>query len=58
MLELTDANGETVVVPAALQAKGKPGARINSVKSAYAKESGGIPASTWFLRQFKKMPAM
>lgn len=54
MLELTDAGGATVVVPVALQARGKLGARINIVKSAYAKESGGIPANTWFLRQLKK----
>ena len=54
MLELTDADGATVVVPVALQARGKLGARINIVKSAYAKESGGIPANTWFLRQLKK----
>ena len=54
MLELTDADGATVVVPVALQARGKLGARINIVKSAYAKESGGVPANTWFLRQLKK----
>lgn len=54
MLELTDANGATVVVPVALQAKGKLGARINIVKSAYAKESGGVPSNHWFTRQVKK----
>lgn len=54
MLELTDANGATVVVPVALQAKGKLGARINIVKSAYAKESGGVPSNHWFMRQVKK----
>lgn len=54
MLELTDANGATVVVPVALQAKGKLGARINIVKSAYSKESGGVPSNHWFMRQLKK----
>ncbi|WP_448338838.1 hypothetical protein AB9L11_11915 [Desulfovibrio piger] len=54
MLELTDASGATVVVPVALQAKGKLGARINIVKSAYAKESGGVPSNHWFTRQVKK----
>ncbi len=54
MLELTDADGATVVVPVALQAKGKLGARVNIVKSAYAKENSGVPANTWFLRQLKK----
>ncbi|MDM8329200.1 hypothetical protein QUW42_02705 [Desulfovibrio piger] len=58
MLELTDANGATVVVPVALQAKGKLGARINIVKSAYAKESGGVPSNNGFIRQAKKMPAL
>jgi len=53
MLELTDANGAT-----ALQAKGKLGARINIVKSAYAKESGGVPSNNGFIRQAKKMPAL
>lgn len=56
MLELTDANGATVVVPVALQAKGKLGARINIVKSAYAKESGGVPSNNGFIRQAKKCP--
>lgn len=59
MLELTDVNGATVVVPVALDAsKGRNQAHVNIVKSAYAKESGGVPANTWFLRQLKKIPAM
>ena len=55
MLELTDADGATVVVPVALDApKGRNQAHVNIVKSAYAKESGGVPANKWFLRQLKK----
>ena len=55
MLELTDASGATVVVPVALDAaKGRNQAHVNIVKSAYAKESGGVPANKWFLRQLKK----
>ena len=55
MLELTDANGATVVVPVALDvAKGRKQAHVNIVKSAYSKESGGVPANHWFMRQFKK----
>lgn len=59
MLELTDANGATVVVPVALDvAKGRKQAHVNIVKSAYSKESGGVPSNHWFMRQFKKMPVM
>lgn len=55
MLELTDANGATVVVPVALDvAKGRKQAHVNIVKSAYSKESGGVPSNHWFMRQFKK----
>lgn len=55
MLELTDANGATVVVPVALDvAKGRRQAHVNIVKSAYSKESGGVPSNHWFMRQLKK----
>lgn len=55
MLELTDANGATVVVPVALDvAKGRKQAHVNIVKSAYSKESGGVPSNHWFMRQLKK----
>ncbi|WP_415993066.1 hypothetical protein [Desulfovibrio piger] len=55
MLELTDANGATVVVPVALDvARGRKQAHVNIVKSAYSKESGGVPSNHWFMRQFKK----
>lgn len=55
MLELTDANGATVVVPVALDvAKGRKQAHVNIVKSAYSKESGGVPSTHWFMRQLKK----
>lgn len=56
MLELTDANGATVVVPVALDVTARnPGyARINIIKSAYSKESGGVPSNHWFTRQTKK----
>lgn len=60
MLELTDANGATVVVPVALDvtARNPSYARINIIKSAYSKESGGVPSNKWFIRQAKKMPVM
>lgn len=55
MLELTDANGATVVVPVALDvARGRKQAHVNIVKSAYSKESGGVPSNHWFMRQLKK----
>lgn len=55
MLELTDANGATVMVPVALDvAKGRKQAHVNIVKSAYSKESGGVPSNHWFMRQLKK----
>lgn len=55
MLELTDANGATVVVPVALDvARGRKQAHVDIVKSAYSKESGGVPSNHWFMRQFKK----
>ena len=55
ILELTDANGATVVVPVALDmAKGRKQAHVNIVKSAYSKESGGVPSNHWFMRQLKK----
>ena len=53
MLELTDANGATVVVPVALEAmEGR--AEINVVKSAYAKETDGVPNNDWFRRQVER----
>ena len=60
MLELTDANGATVVVPVALDTSSvtPKRARANIVKSAYAKENDGIPSNRWFERQLKKMPVM
>ena len=54
MLELTDANGATVVVPVALDSRGKLGAQLNIAKSAYAKESNGIPSDGWFIKQAQK----
>ena len=54
MLELTDANGATVVPVALDVAKGRKQAHVNIVKSAYNKESGGVPSTHWFMRQFKK----
>ncbi|WP_296987538.1 hypothetical protein [uncultured Desulfovibrio sp.] len=55
MLELTDANGATVVVPVALDvARGRKQAHVNIVKSAYSKESCGVPSNHWFMRQLKK----
>lgn len=54
MLELTDANGATVVVPVALDSRGKLGVQVNIAKSAYAKEDEGIPLDDWFLKQAKK----
>lgn len=56
MLELTDANGATVVVPVALDTSSvtPKRARANIVKSAYAKENDGIPSNRWFERQLKK----
>ena len=55
MLELTDANGATLVVPVVLKAAGEiPGSQINIVKSAYAKEREGIPSNTWFAKQLQK----
>lgn len=55
MLGLTDANGATVVVPVALDvARGRKQAHVNIVKSAYSKESGGVPSNHWFMRQLKK----
>ena len=55
MLELTDVNGATVVVPVALDvARGRKQAHVNIVKSAYSKESGGVPSNHWFMRQLKK----
>lgn len=54
MLELTDANGATVVPVALDVAKGRKQAHVNIVKSAYNKESGGVPSNHWFMRQFKK----
>ena len=55
MLELTDANGATVVVPVALEGKGDvPGVTVNIAKSAYTKESNGVPSNSWFAGQAKK----
>lgn len=54
MLEVQDANGATVVVPVALNVKGKSKAHINIVKSAYAKEKNGKPSSAWFVKQAQK----
>jgi len=54
MLEVTDANGATVVVPVALDTTGKAQAQINIAKSAYAKEQNGIPSDKWFYAQAKK----
>lgn len=55
MLELTDANGATLVVPVALDvARGRKQAHVNIVKSAYSKESGGVLSNHWFMRQLKK----
>ncbi|WP_415519786.1 MAG: hypothetical protein ACEB74_05520 [Desulfovibrio aminophilus] len=55
MLELTDANGATLVVPVVLKAAGEiPGSQINIIKSAYAKEREGIPSNTWFAKQLQK----
>lgn len=54
MLEILDEKGATVVVPVALQARGKLGARINIMKSAYAKENNGVPNNGWFEEQVKK----
>ena len=58
MVEIKDANGATVVVPIVLDARGRLGAKINIVKSAYAKESGGKPSNAWFIKQAKKMPVI
>ena len=38
--------------------KGRKQAHANLVKSAYSKESGGVPSNHWFMRQLKKMPVM
>ena len=55
MVEIQDANGATVVVPVALDARGDaPTARINILKSAYAKEINGVPSNEWFKQQVKK----
>ena len=56
MLELTDANGATVVVPVALdtESRNPQYARINIIKSAYSKERGGAPSNHWFAQQAKK----
>lgn len=57
MLEVTDANGATVVVPVALQGRGdRPRSTINIVKSAYTKSRNfdGRPSNTWFVNQAKK----
>ena len=35
-------------------AKGRKQAHANLVKSAYSKESGGVPSNHWFMRQLKK----
>ena len=39
-------------------AKGRKQAHANLVKSAYSKESGGVPSNNGFIRQAKKMPVM
>lgn len=54
MLEVQDANGATVVVPVALNVKGRNQAHINIVKSAYTKEKNGKPSSVWFVKQAQK----
>ncbi|MFI3271245.1 MAG: hypothetical protein R3Y11_03940 [Pseudomonadota bacterium] len=55
MLEIKDAQGATMVVPVALQAKGKlHGVEMNIVKSAYTKENEGVPSNTWFKKQAQK----
>ena len=55
MVEIQDANGATVVVPVALDARGdNPFVRINILKSAYAKEFNGVPSNEWFKQQVKK----
>ena len=54
MLEVKDENGATVVVPVALNATDKLGAKINIAKSAYAKENNGKPSNSWFVDQANK----
>ena len=55
MVEIQDANGATVVVPVALDARGDAETiRINILKSAYAKEINGVPSNEWFKQQVKK----
>ena len=54
MVEIQDANGATVVVPVALDARGDDDRiRINILKSAYAKDDQrtGTPDNEWFKRQ-------
>ena len=54
MVEIQDANGATVVVPVALDARGDDDrVRINILKSAYAKDDQrtGTPDNEWFKRQ-------
>ena len=54
MVEIQDASGATVVVPVALDARGDaPTARINILKSAYAKDDQrtGTTDNEWFKRQ-------
>ena len=60
MLELTDANGATVVTPVALsvQAGSEKRAVINIIKTAYTKECNNTPSNYWFERQAKKKPAV
>ena len=55
MLELTDANGATVVTPIILNVSlDFKKVHVNIVKSAYSKEHNSIPSNSWFLTQFTK----
>jgi hypothetical protein len=54
MLEMTDDNGATVIVPVMLRAKDEKRIEIDVVKSAYAKEDDGVPNNEWFRREAEK----
>ena len=56
MVDVTDANGATVVLPVQLDAKkNKDTALIHIVTSAYSKEKKGVPNNSWFEIQAKNL---